>query len=68
MMRAMTTGMMIRIASLTNVCSRSSFLVCFSDRIALALVVKKVAPLIASKKVNKLARSSLGFAHYNVVF
>jgi len=37
------------------------------DHISAALVVKKVAPLIASKKVNKLIDASLGLAHHNDV-
>lgn len=43
------------------------FIVCF-DHIASALVVKKVAPLIASKKVNESTFPSLGFAHHNDIF
>jgi len=54
--------------SLTNVCGSLFFIFYFFDNIASALVVKKVAPLIASKKVNKPPLSSLGLAHHNNVF
>jgi hypothetical protein len=64
----MTMGMMIQIPSLTNVCrSLFIFIVCF-DHIASALVVKKVAPLITSKKVNEPTLPLLGLAHHNIVF
>lgn len=61
-------GMMIRIPSLTNVCKSSFIFIVCLDHISVALVVKKVAPLITSKKVNNPAPPLFGLAHHNDVF